>query len=75
MFSGETWGEDVVFGGARGQAPQYGGNATATSLLSGNGGTTASIHGVSPAGGGAAGENAGGTGGNGAAGNIRVYHV
>ena len=75
MFSGETYGEDVVFGGARGQAPQYGSNATATSLLSGNGGTTASINGVSPGGGGAAGQNAGNTGGTGAAGNVRVYHV
>ena len=74
LFTG-GYGEDIVFGGAVGQAPQIAGGATATSLLSGNGGTTASINGVSPGGGGAAGQNAGGTGGTGAAGNVRVYHV
>ena len=73
-FTG-SYGKDVVFGGGRGQAPQFGGNAVSTSLLSGNGGTTASINGVSPGGGGAAGQNAGNTGGTGAAGNVRVYHV
>lgn len=74
FFTG-GYGYNLVFGGAHGQAPQLGGNTTATSLLSGNGGTTASRHGVSPGGGGAAGQNAGGTGGTGAAGNVRVYHV
>ena len=74
FFTG-SYGYNLVFGGAHGQAPQLAGNTTATSLLSGNGGTTASRHGVSPGGGGAAGQNAGGTGGTGAAGNVRVYHV
>jgi len=74
-FFTASYGNDVIFGGGRGQAPQYGGGAVSISLLSGNGGTTASINGVSPGGGGAAGQNAGGTGGTGAAGNVRVYHV
>ena len=74
MF-GAGGGQNVVFGGGYGQAPQRFGNATSTSLLSGNGGTTASVNGIFPGGGGAAGQNAGGTGGTGAAGNVRVYHV
>lgn len=69
--SSNTQSNNTIFGGAAGQ--KTGTSHVNTSLLSGNGGTSSSLNGIAPGGGG--GTDGSSVGGTGAAGNVRVYHV